>query len=142
MRSACSSLDRCVPRAAHVSGISVLADVLRVLVAARRPTVIVLTHPFGSCVTRLKISFQRPSQALSCGDALADGPRDADNFYGLRAEPLDWHRRWGLGMRSRHMNHVLPATGLRAVIVRLRATKPQKFGFLRHCASVGWNTRD
>ena len=31
------------------------------------------------------------------------------------------------------MNHVLPATGLRAVIVRLRATKPQKFGFLRHC---------
>ena len=36
-------------------------------------------------------------------------------------------------MRSRHMNHVLPATGLRAVIVRLRATKPQKFGFLRHC---------
>ena len=37
-------------------------------------------------------------------------------------------------MRSRHMNHVLPATGLRAVIVRLRATKPQKFGFLRHCA--------
>ena len=83
MRSACSSLDRCVPRAAHVSGISVLADVLRVLVAARRPTVIVLAHPFGSCVTKLKISFQRPSQALSCGDALADGPRDSNNFYAL-----------------------------------------------------------
>lgn len=33
------------------------------------------------------------------------------------------------------MNHVLPATGLRAVIVRLRATKPQKLGFLRHCAN-------
>ena len=83
MRSACSSLDRCVPRAAYVSSKPVLADVLRVLVAAHRPTVIVLTHPFGSCVTRLKISFQRPSQALSCGDALADGPRDADNFYAL-----------------------------------------------------------